>query len=156
MEDYKTSKKKEIGIIPFVHDFSVSIPIILVNWYMYLYRLTLYLYRLHYSHYACAMPVCWCQSLFPFQQFAQQAETIFKGTDRRTDLDKAYQRLVLAVFEQIGRVAAESPKTPYQVVLFGKSDRPACKNKFITCFLGIYDSHKLDCPRFIRQYICLN
>ena len=44
---------------------------------------------------------------------------IFKGSVRRTDLDKAYVKLVTCLFDQIGRVASESVKTPREVVHFG-------------------------------------
>ena len=54
------------------------------------------------------------------QDFGKQAEAIFKGSDRRTDLDKAYQRLVGKIFDQIERSASESYKTPPGVVMFGK------------------------------------
>ena len=54
------------------------------------------------------------------QDFAQQAENIFRGSDRRNDLDKAYGKLISAIFEQIGRLAADSQKTPSDVVLFGR------------------------------------
>ncbi len=55
-----------------------------------------------------------------FQDFARQAEVIFKGSVRRTDLDKAYVKLVTCLFDQIGRVASESVKTPREVVHFGR------------------------------------
>ncbi len=45
---------------------------------------------------------------------------IFKGSVRRTDLDKAYVKLVTCLFDQIGRVASESVKTPREVVHFGR------------------------------------
>lgn len=53
-----------------------------------------------------------------FEEFAKQAENIFKGTDRRTDLDKAYDKLIASVFAEIKRVSQESQKTPTEVVLF--------------------------------------
>jgi len=53
-----------------------------------------------------------------FEEFATQAENIFKGSDRRNDLDKAYYRLIEGVFEHIQRVASESHKTPSNVVKF--------------------------------------
>ncbi|ELT89930.1 hypothetical protein CAPTEDRAFT_229168 [Capitella teleta] len=53
-----------------------------------------------------------------FEDFAHQAENIFKNTSRRTDLDKAYARLVSTIFSEINRLAAESMKTPREVVLF--------------------------------------
>jgi len=54
------------------------------------------------------------------QEFARQAETIFRGSERRADLDKAYFKLIEAIFSEIARVAAEGQKTPREVVLFGE------------------------------------
>ena len=61
--------------------------------------------------------VCRC----PLQDFAQQAESIFKGSDRRNDLDKAYVRLLGVIFEEIERFARDSHRhrTPSEVVMFG-------------------------------------
>lgn len=53
------------------------------------------------------------------QDFANLAEAIVKGSDRRTDLNKAYSKLVRVLFEQIQRVAAEHQKTPREVILMG-------------------------------------
>jgi hypothetical protein len=55
----------------------------------------------------------------PLQDFARQAEAIFRGSDRRSDLDKAYVQLLSKMFSEISRVASESQKTPHEVVLFG-------------------------------------
>ena len=62
-----------------------------------------------------------------FEEFARHSETIFRESTRRSDLDKAYQKFIHAVFEHISRVASESYKTPPDVVklenfhhLFGK------------------------------------
>ncbi|XP_052794557.1 exocyst complex component 1-like isoform X2 [Mya arenaria] len=52
-----------------------------------------------------------------FEDFANQAENIFRGSERHTDLDKAYQRLVRAIFDTINRIAAEHPKTPREVIM---------------------------------------
>ncbi|XP_076446278.1 exocyst complex component 1-like isoform X2 [Babylonia areolata] len=52
-----------------------------------------------------------------FEDFTNLAEAIFKGSDRRTDLNKAYSKMVCALFEQIQRVAMEHQKTPREVVL---------------------------------------
>ncbi|KAK3751247.1 hypothetical protein RRG08_024002 [Elysia crispata] len=52
-----------------------------------------------------------------FEDFANLAEAIFRGSDRHADLDKAYTKLVGVVFEQIDRVANEHQKTPKEVVL---------------------------------------
>ena len=55
-----------------------------------------------------------------FGQFAERAERIVMGSDRRMDLDKAYQKLIEALFEAIERLAEQHPKTPRNVVLFGE------------------------------------
>ncbi|KAJ8297513.1 hypothetical protein KUTeg_024044 [Tegillarca granosa] len=52
-----------------------------------------------------------------FEDFATQAESIFRGTDRHAHLDKSYSTLVAVIFEQIARVAQEHPKTPREVVM---------------------------------------
>lgn len=51
-----------------------------------------------------------------FEEFAKQAEAVFRGSDRRADLDKWYTRLVRAMFDAITRVAGEHPRTPQEVV----------------------------------------
>ena len=55
-----------------------------------------------------------------FNKFAGRAESIVMGTDRRTDLDKAYAVLIDAVFRTIERAANEHPKTPPDVIKFGR------------------------------------
>ncbi|XP_077983719.1 exocyst complex component 1-like isoform X2 [Glandiceps talaboti] len=56
--------------------------------------------------------------VYKFEEFAEQAETIFKGSDRRGDLDKAYTKLIQAIYESVERVAIEHNKTPRDVVMF--------------------------------------
>ncbi|XP_045608376.1 exocyst complex component 1 isoform X2 [Procambarus clarkii] len=51
-----------------------------------------------------------------FEEFAKTAESVFKKSDRRADLDKWYIRLVLAMFEYIPRVAIEHQRTPPEVI----------------------------------------
>lgn len=51
-----------------------------------------------------------------FEDFANQAENIFKGSDRRADLEKAYCRLVRNISTEIVRVAKEHQKTPEHVI----------------------------------------
>uniref|UniRef100_A0A336LUA5 CSON004723 protein n=1 Tax=Culicoides sonorensis TaxID=179676 RepID=A0A336LUA5_CULSO len=51
-----------------------------------------------------------------FEEFARTSESIFKKTQRRTDLDKWYTSLVKAIFENIPIHAQEHPKTPHQVI----------------------------------------
>ncbi|KAK3606322.1 hypothetical protein CHS0354_041956 [Potamilus streckersoni] len=51
-----------------------------------------------------------------FEDFANLAESIFKGSDRHTDLDKGYTKLVAAIFDNIERIAVDHPKTPKEVI----------------------------------------
>lgn len=57
---------------------------------------------------------------FVLQQFANQAENIFRQSNRRSNLEKAYTELVRTIFDQIVRVANEHPKTPREVVMLGE------------------------------------
>ncbi|KAJ8277098.1 hypothetical protein GJAV_G00071450 [Gymnothorax javanicus] len=52
-----------------------------------------------------------------FEEFAELAETIFRNAERRGDLDKAYVKLIRAVYMNVDKVASESLKTPRDVVL---------------------------------------
>ncbi|KAM4548693.1 exocyst complex component 1 isoform 2-T4 [Odontesthes bonariensis] len=52
-----------------------------------------------------------------FEEFAELAETIFRNAERRGDLDKAYVKLIRAVFTNVEKVASESQKTPRDVVM---------------------------------------
>jgi len=87
----------------------------------------------------------WCFDL-GMQDFARQAEAIFRGSDRRSDLDKAYSLLLSKMFFEISRIAAESQKTPQEVVLFGEPfqylTRTDQNNKFVRfskfCFRFVY------------------
>ena len=56
-----------------------------------------------------------------FEDFAEHAERIVMAADRRTELDKAYQFLIDALFQTVDRVSLDHPKTPCDVVKFGKS-----------------------------------
>ena len=51
-----------------------------------------------------------------FEEFATLTEKIFKKSERRTDLDKWYVRLVEAIFTGINQLSIDHPKTPSQVV----------------------------------------
>ena len=55
-----------------------------------------------------------------FEEFAGRAESIVMGTERRAELDKAYQQLIEALFKTIERAAIGHPKTPSDVIKFGK------------------------------------
>lgn len=51
-----------------------------------------------------------------FEEFASLTESIFKKSERRTDLEKWYVRIVDAIFNAINQLSNEHPKTPSQVV----------------------------------------
>lgn len=52
-----------------------------------------------------------------FEEFAVISESVFKNSDRRTDLDKAYHHLIRVVFVNVERMAEEHQKTPRAVVM---------------------------------------
>uniref|UniRef100_H2ZSP2 Exocyst complex component 1 n=1 Tax=Latimeria chalumnae TaxID=7897 RepID=H2ZSP2_LATCH len=52
-----------------------------------------------------------------FEEFAELAESIFRNAERRGDLDKAYLKLIRAVFIYVEKVANDSQKTPRDVVM---------------------------------------
>ena len=64
-----------------------------------------------------------------FQEFATQAENIFRGSERHTDLDKAYNRLVRTIFDNINRISEDHPKTPREVIMMGKFAYENAKKK---------------------------
>ncbi|KAK3866865.1 hypothetical protein Pcinc_027628 [Petrolisthes cinctipes] len=51
-----------------------------------------------------------------FEEFAKTAESVFKKSERRADLDKWYVRLVMAMFEYIPKVAIDHQRTPSEVI----------------------------------------
>ncbi|KAK2160905.1 hypothetical protein LSH36_125g04005 [Paralvinella palmiformis] len=93
IHDTRPNKTKKVNILPFVHQFE------LVRFFF------------------ISLCLCGMKSFGIFQEFAQQAESIFKGSEHRAALDKAYIQIVSTVFEEIGRVAMESQKTPGAVVM---------------------------------------
>ena len=48
------------------------------------------------------------------------SEGVFKNSERRNDLDKAYHHLIRVLFENVERMAEEHQKTPRAVVMMGK------------------------------------
>ena len=60
------------------------------------------------------------QCVTMFGEFAERAESIIMGGDRRSELDKAYTVLIDSVFSTIERAAKEHTKTPDNVVRFGE------------------------------------
>lgn len=51
-----------------------------------------------------------------FEQFAKQAESVFKGASRRTDIDRWYTTLMLTMFETVDKLSLEHPKTPSEII----------------------------------------
>ena len=56
-----------------------------------------------------------------FEEFAGRAESIVMGTERRAELDKAYQQLIDALFKTVERAAVGHPKTPPDIIKFGRT-----------------------------------
>lgn len=54
-----------------------------------------------------------------FDEFASRSESIVMGTERRAELDKAYQQIIDALFKTVERAAVGHPKTPPDVIKFG-------------------------------------
>lgn len=52
-----------------------------------------------------------------FEEFAGISESVFKNSDRRNDLDKAYHHLIKVLFGNIERMADEHQKTPRAVIM---------------------------------------
>ena len=51
------------------------------------------------------------------QAFAEESENIFRDSDRRSDLDKAYKMLSQRLFNEVARIASEHLKTPRHVIM---------------------------------------
>lgn len=51
-----------------------------------------------------------------FEKFARQAESIFKTSERRTDLDKWYSKLMKIMFDEVIKISTEHQKTPQEVI----------------------------------------
>eukprot|EP00794_Sanderia_malayensis_P007234 gene7234-8042_t len=53
-----------------------------------------------------------------FEDFSKVAEVIFKGSDRRGDIDKAYSKMVQVMFDNIERISYEHDKIPPEIIMF--------------------------------------
>ena len=53
-----------------------------------------------------------------FDELAHLAEKIFENAERRIDLNKAYTKLIRAVYDGINRCSEGSEKTPPDVIRF--------------------------------------
>ncbi|XP_057312969.1 exocyst complex component 1-like isoform X2 [Hydractinia symbiolongicarpus] len=52
------------------------------------------------------------------EKFFKASEHIFRGSERRVEIDKAYQKLIQILFEKIEHVAEENDKPPPEIVMF--------------------------------------
>ena len=70
-----------------------------------------------------------------FAAFAPRAEAIFRGVERRTELDRAYSEIVGAIMQEITRVADENVKLPSDVIKFENYHRmfDVLRQQKITC-----------------------
>ena len=55
-----------------------------------------------------------------FGPFAKMAESIFKNSDRRIDLEKWYTKLINTMFDSIVSHSTDHHKTPPEVIKMGK------------------------------------
>ena len=69
--------------------------------------------------------------LFHFKEFANIAEVIFKGSDRRSDIDKAYGKLLQVMFDNIERISYEHEKIPPEIIMFGKFFIPFSRSNYL-------------------------
>uniref|UniRef100_UPI00398F3899 exocyst complex component 1-like isoform X1 n=1 Tax=Pristiophorus japonicus TaxID=55135 RepID=UPI00398F3899 len=72
-----------------------------------------------------------------FEEFLTVAEAIFKNAERRGDLDKAYDKVILAVFTNVKNIASMNLKTPADVVIMENFHH-------IYCFLSELKIHSLE------------
>ncbi|KAG1710456.1 Exocyst complex component 1 [Nymphon striatum] len=84
-----------------------------------------------------------------FEDFATQAETVFKTSDRRTDLDKWYKQLIGAMFDSIPRIAAEHLKTPREVLKVSclETEKKEAKQKYtdsLQAYVTLYFGRPLE------------
>ena len=68
-----------------------------------------------------------------FDEFASRAESIVMGTERRAELDKAYQQIIDALFKTLERAAVGHPRTPPDVIKFGMIRLPYIN--FMRCII---------------------
>ncbi|XP_066926565.1 exocyst complex component 1-like isoform X2 [Clytia hemisphaerica] len=52
------------------------------------------------------------------ERFFKASEKIFQGSDRRSEIDKAYSKLIRVLFVKIEEVAEENDKPPPEIVMF--------------------------------------
>ena len=75
-----------------------------------------------------------------FDEFASRAESIVMGTERRAELDKAYQQIIDALFKTVERAAVGHPKTPPDVIKFGKTLPTLC-DVFIVTIISFTENY---------------
>ena len=78
-------------------------------------------------------------SFFCFKEFSNAAEMIFKGSDRRSDIDRVYSKLLQVMFDNIERISMEHDKIPPEIIMFG---RPFFPSFFLLAWLYLYLTSK--------------
>ena len=82
------------------------------------------------------------------QAFAEESENIFRDSDRRSDLDKAYKMLSQRLFNEVARIASEHLKTPRHVIMLENFHRI---NGLLFLYLWLAKQHTL---HLRRLFIC--
>ena len=82
------------------------------------------------------------------QAFAEESENIFRDSDRRSDLDKAYKMLSQRLFNEVARIASEHLKTPRHVIMLENFHRI---NGLLSLYVWLAKQH----PLHLRKlFIC--
>ena len=76
-----------------------------------------------------------------FEDLANLAEKIFERAERRSDLNRAYTKLIRAVYSGIDKCSDQSEKTPPEVIRF---------QNFHNCF-AVLSSLKIEVGNFCNK-----
>ena len=82
------------------------------------------------------------------QAFAEESENIFRDSDRRSDLDKAYKMLSQRLFNEVARIASEHLKTPRHVIMLENFHRI---NGLLSLYVWLAKQHPL---HMRKLFIC--
>ena len=78
-----------------------------------------------------------------FEDLANLAEKIFERAERRSDLNRAYTKLIRAVYSGIDKCSEQSEKTPPEVIRF---------QNFHNCF-AVLSSLKIEVRYSVRLHL---
>ncbi|XP_007889731.1 exocyst complex component 1 [Callorhinchus milii] len=94
-----------------------------------------------------------------FDEFLNVAESIFKNTDRRGNLDKAYNKVIAAVFASVKNIASMNLKKPPDVVIMENFHHIFCclsKMKIISLEdkkKEAYQQYTEHCNLYVTKYL---